>query len=87
VQSALKCRGREYLRIYELGYTMPEHIERLRERGLGGERALALCEFSASKGGSASSGVSRCGACTSASSACWRSQASRWISSSEADGC
>ena len=46
VQPALKCRGREYLRIiYGPDYTMPEHIERLRERGLGGKRALALREF------------------------------------------
>jgi protein phosphatase len=46
VQPALKCRGREYLRIiYGPDYTMPEHLERLRERGLGGKRALALKEF------------------------------------------
>ena len=46
VQPALKCRGREYLRIiYGPDYTMPEHIERLRQRGLGGKRALALREF------------------------------------------
>jgi len=46
IQPALKCRGREYLRIiYGPDYTMPEHIERLRERGLGGKRALALREF------------------------------------------
>jgi protein phosphatase len=46
IQPALKCRGREYLRIiYGPDYTMPEHIERLRERGLAGKRALALREF------------------------------------------
>jgi protein phosphatase len=46
VQPALKCRGREYLRIiYGPDYSMPEHIERLRQRGLGGKRALALREF------------------------------------------
>jgi protein phosphatase len=46
VQPALKCRGREYLRIiYGPDYTMPAHMERLRERGLGGKRALALREF------------------------------------------
>jgi protein phosphatase len=46
VQPALKCRGREYLRIiYGPDYTMPEHLERLRERGLAGKRALALKEF------------------------------------------
>jgi protein phosphatase len=31
--------------IYGPDYTMPEHIERLRERGLGRKRALALREF------------------------------------------
>ena len=47
VQPALKCRGREYLRlIYGPEYTLPEHLERLRERGLGAKRALALKEFS-----------------------------------------
>jgi protein phosphatase len=45
-QPALKCRGREYLRIiYGPDYTMPEHLARLRERGLSGKRALALKEF------------------------------------------
>lgn len=45
-QPALKCRGREYLRIiYGPDYTLPEHLLRLRERGLGGKRALALREF------------------------------------------
>lgn len=46
VQPAVKCRGREYLRIiYGPEYTMPEHIERLRSRGLNRKRALALREF------------------------------------------
>jgi protein phosphatase len=46
VQPALKCRGREYLRIiYGPEYTAPEHLERLRERGLGTKRSLALREF------------------------------------------
>jgi protein phosphatase len=46
VQPALKCRGREYLRIiYGPEYTAPEHLERLRERGLGAKRSLALREF------------------------------------------
>jgi protein phosphatase len=46
VQPALKCRGREYLRIiYGPDYTMPEHLERLRERGLGHKRSLASREF------------------------------------------
>ena len=46
VQPALKCRGREYLRIiYGPEYTAPEHLARLRERGLGTKRSLALREF------------------------------------------
>jgi protein phosphatase len=46
VQPALKCRGREYLRIiYGPEYTDPEHLDRLRERGLGTKRSLALREF------------------------------------------
>jgi protein phosphatase len=47
LQPAVKCRGREYLRIiYGPEYTLPEHLERLRERGLSGKRSLALREFS-----------------------------------------
>lgn len=46
VQPAIKCRGREYLRvIYGPEYTMPENLERLRSRGLSGKRSLALREF------------------------------------------
>ena len=46
VQPALKCRGREYLRIiYGPEYTRPEHLERLRSRGLRHKRSLALREF------------------------------------------
>ena len=46
VQPALKVRGREYLRIiYGPEYDLPEHIVRLRERGVGGKRNLALREF------------------------------------------
>jgi protein phosphatase len=46
VQPALKCRGREYLRlIYGPEYTAPEHLERLRRRGVGAKRALASREF------------------------------------------
>ena len=45
-QPAVKCRGREYLRIiYGPEYTQPENLERLRERSLGGKRSLALREF------------------------------------------
>jgi protein phosphatase len=46
VQPALKCRGREYLRIiYGPEYTLPENLERLRQRGLAAKRSLALREF------------------------------------------
>jgi len=46
LQPAVKCRGCEYLRIiYGPEYTLPEHLERLRERGLSGKRSLALREF------------------------------------------
>ena len=46
VQPAVKVRGREYLRIiYGPEYTEPENIERLRKRGLGAKRSLALREF------------------------------------------
>ena len=46
VQPAVKVRGREYLRIiYGPEYTEPENLERLRQRGLGRKRSLALREF------------------------------------------
>jgi protein phosphatase len=46
VQPAVKCRGREYLRIiYGPEYTLPENLERLRARKLSGKRSLALREF------------------------------------------
>jgi protein phosphatase len=46
LQPAVKCRGREYYRIiYGPEYTLPEHLQRLRERGLSGKRSLALREF------------------------------------------
>lgn len=46
VQPAIKCRGKEYLRIiYGPEYTAPEHLSRLRVRGVGGKRALAAREF------------------------------------------
>ena len=45
-QPAVKCRGREYLRIiYGPEYTMDENLQRLRSRGLGAKRSLALREF------------------------------------------
>jgi len=46
VQPALKCRGREYLRIiYGPEYTESKHLERLRARSLGRKRSLAEREF------------------------------------------
>jgi protein phosphatase len=46
VQPAIKCRGREYLRIiYGPEYTAPANIERLRSRRLAAKRSLALREF------------------------------------------
>jgi protein phosphatase len=46
VQPAVKCRGREYLRIiYGPEYTLPENLDRLRARGLQAKRSLALREF------------------------------------------
>jgi protein phosphatase len=45
-QPAVKCRGREYLRIiYGPDYTTDENLSRLRNRGLGQKRSLALGEF------------------------------------------
>jgi protein phosphatase len=47
IQPALKCRGREYLRIiYGPDYLLPGHLERLRQRNVKTKRNLALREFS-----------------------------------------
>jgi len=47
IQPALKCRGREYLRIiYGPDYLLPGNLERLRQRNVKGKRNLALREFS-----------------------------------------
>ncbi|HLN17372.1 MAG TPA: polynucleotide kinase-phosphatase [Acidimicrobiales bacterium] len=47
VQPGIKCRGREYLRIiYGPEYTAEQHLSRLRSRGLGHKRSLAVREFS-----------------------------------------
>jgi protein phosphatase len=46
VQPAIKCRGREYLRIiYGPEYDADENLARLRTRGLAAKRSLALREF------------------------------------------
>jgi protein phosphatase len=45
VQPGLKVRGREYLRIiYGPEYSLPNNLERLRQRGVGAKRSLALRE-------------------------------------------
>jgi protein phosphatase len=45
-QPAVKCRGREYLRIiYGPDYTADANLSRLRQRGLGRKRSLAAAEF------------------------------------------
>jgi protein phosphatase len=46
VQPGIKCRGREYLRIiYGPEYDAPGQLDRLRSRGLGRKRSLAVREF------------------------------------------
>jgi protein phosphatase len=46
VQPGVKVRGREYLRIiYGPDYTRPEHLDRLRSRGLKRKRSLAYREY------------------------------------------
>ena len=81
IQPAVKCRGREYLRIiYGPEYTAPENLERLRSRGLAAKRSLALREFAL--------GIeslerfvqsNRCVEFMNASLECWRLKASQWI--------
>jgi protein phosphatase len=45
-QPAVKCRGPEYLRIiYGPEYDAPDNLARLRSRGLGRKRSLAIREF------------------------------------------
>jgi len=46
LQPAVKCRGREYLRIiYGPEYVVGSNLERLKKRSLRKKRDLALCEF------------------------------------------
>lgn len=46
LQPAVKCRGQEYLRIiYGPEYSIPENLQRLRQRGLSHKRSLAMREF------------------------------------------
>lgn len=47
LQPAVKCRGREYLRIiYGAEYLEPSNLQRLKKRSLSRKRTLALKEFS-----------------------------------------
>lgn len=47
IQPAVKCRGRDYLRIvYGPDYDAPDNLARLRKRGLNTKRSLAIREFS-----------------------------------------
>lgn len=46
-QPAVKCRGAEYLRIiYGPEYSLPDNLNRLKNRGLNRKRSLAIREFS-----------------------------------------
>jgi protein phosphatase len=46
VQPAIKCRGRDYLRVlYGPTYTEDANLQRLRRRGLAAKRGLASREF------------------------------------------
>lgn len=46
LQPAIKCRGKEYLRIiYGPDYDTPENLVRLRRRGLAHKRSMAMREF------------------------------------------
>jgi polynucleotide kinase-phosphatase len=85
LQPAVKCRGREYLRIiYGPEYTLPEHLARLRERGLSGKRSLALREFALGiEGLERFVQPSRCDVSTSACSGCLRWRVSLSIRASE----
>ena len=80
-QPAVKCRGREYLRIiYGPDYTTEENLVAAAVTGPGSEAVTghSASSPSASKGWSGSSDASRCDVSTSASSACspWRASPS-----------
>lgn len=46
IQPAIKCRGKEYLRIiYGAEYTFPENLEKLKRRNVKGKQRLASREF------------------------------------------
>ena len=79
VQPALKCRGREYLRIiYGPEYTADDQLPKLRSRGYHGKRSLAARESrSVLRPWNDSSPASLSAACTNAYSVCSPSKASR----------
>ena len=79
-QPAVKCRGREYLRIiYGPDYTAEENLSRLRHGAWAASgRSPSASSPWASRAWSGSSAASRCAGSTSASSACWPWRASRW---------
>jgi PNKP adenylyltransferase domain, ligase domain len=81
---AKDSRGREYLRIiYGPEYTVREHLERLRERGLSSKRSLALREFALGiEGLERFVQRNRCDVCTSAYSV-----SSLWRASPSIRGC
>ncbi|WP_298611329.1 polynucleotide kinase-phosphatase [uncultured Thiothrix sp.] len=46
IQPALKCRGKDYLRIiYGAEYDLPDNLQRLKKRGLSRKQSLAMREF------------------------------------------
>ncbi len=46
LQPAVKCRGKEYLRIiYGPEYLKPEHLKRLKKRSMSRKQYMALREF------------------------------------------
>ena len=90
VQPAVKCRGREYLRIiYGPEYTAEENLVPAAVTGAwaaSGRWPSASSPW-ASRGWSGSCAGSRCGGSTSASSACWPWRASRWTRDCNAASC
>ena len=81
VQPAVKCRGREYLRIiYGPEYTFPENLSRLWQRGLATKRSSPFeSSLSASRASNASCVGNRSDVSTSVSSVYWPWRVSRSI--------
>jgi protein phosphatase len=88
-QPALKCRGREYLRIiYGPDYLREEHLQPAPQARAAAPSARWLCVSlrSAWRRSSASCAGSPYAGCTSASLGSWPSRASRWTPGSEKEG-